>query len=257
MKTRTKVALLFVSLNLLIIVLFGLAIYYFLDIYSYEDFYKRLETRANIAARYNLELDTTQARVLRSIREQHLEVLQGEREYLLEVTAVVGTKELAEVHGLPLSFLDDILQRGHARYKQDNTFYAGLSRSREGRNYLVVVSAENYYASHHLSFLANLLLGGTVLVFLIIVALSFYLSKHFFDPIKNITAKVRQISTQNIHQRLDETVNNHEISELVSTSTICSPGLRQDLKHKKTSSAMRPMNWPRRSRPSSARQTSP
>lgn len=217
MKTRTKVALLFVSLNLLIIVLFGLAIYYFLDIYSYEDFYKRLETRANIAARSNLELENAEAQELRSIREQHLEILEKEKEYLIEVDEAATTTSLAATYGLPKSFLDDIMLHGKARYKQENTFYAGLQRSKDGRSYLVVVSAENYYASHHLSFLSRLLLSGILMVLVIIVALSVYLSKHFFDPIKDITDKVRQISTQNIHLRLDDNVNNHEIGELINT----------------------------------------
>ncbi len=217
MKTRTKVALLFVSLNLLIIVLFGLAIYYFLDIYSYEDFYKRLETRANISARYNLELETTQAQELRSIRQQHLEILEKEKEYLLQVEGEGAAQRISTREGLPKSFLDDILKDGKARHKQENTFYAGLERWQGTNRYVVIVSAENYYASHHLSFLSKLLLGGSLLILVIIVALSLYLSRHFFDPIKEITAKVRQISTKNIHLRLDENVNNHEIGELINT----------------------------------------
>lgn len=217
MKTRTKVALIFATLNLFMILLFGLGIYYFLDIYSYEDFYKRLETRVRLSAGYNLELDAQQAEGLRNVRKQHLEVLEGERDYLLELTDTTSVAAMAEAQGLPVELLDDLQRTEKVRYKQNNTFYAGLHIERDGRRYLVIVSAENYYASHHLSFLSKLLLGGFLLGFLIIVLLSIYLSRHFFDPIKAITHKVRQISTENIHLRLDDKSNNHEIGELIST----------------------------------------
>jgi signal transduction histidine kinase len=46
---------------------------------------------------------------------------------------------------------------------------------------------------------------------------SIYFSTHIFDPVKKITDKVRQISTDNIHLRLEEPTNNHEIGELAST----------------------------------------
>lgn len=217
MKTRTKIALLIAALNLLIILLFGGSIYYFLDRYSYEDFYKRLETRANLAARYNLELSAEEAEDLRAVRRRHLEVLEAERDHIIAVDSGATAAELAARHALPQSLIEEIMARGKARGKDNNTFYAGLQRQQSGRSYLVIVSAENYYASHHLSFLGNLMLGSILLLGLIIVLLSIYLSRQLFNPIKDITDKVRQISTDNMHLRLEDRSNNHEIGALVST----------------------------------------
>lgn len=80
-----------------------------------------------------------------------------------------------------------------------------------------MVSAENYFATHHLSFLRNILFGGIFLIVLITILLSIYFSRHVFDPIKQIMHKVRQISTENIHLRLEEQDNNNEISALTAT----------------------------------------
>ncbi len=61
MKTRTKIALAMFTANLLIVLLFGGVIYYFLTKYTYVDFFKRLETRATIAAKYKFETDRLSA----------------------------------------------------------------------------------------------------------------------------------------------------------------------------------------------------
>jgi signal transduction histidine kinase len=54
-------------------------------------------------------------------------------------------------------------------------------------------------------------------VILIVAFFSLYFSRHVFDPIKRITDNVKQISTQNIHLRLEEVKNNNEINELINT----------------------------------------
>lgn len=63
-----------------------------------------------------------------------------------------------------------------------------------------------------------MLFGSIVLLVLIVLSLSVYFSKHIFKPIKEITDNVKQISTENIHLRLENnSVNNNEISELINT----------------------------------------
>jgi signal transduction histidine kinase len=49
--------------------------------------------------------------------------------------------------------------------------------------------------------------------------LSIYFSKHIFVPIKEITVKVKEISSENIHLRLEPAKgnNNNEINELINT----------------------------------------
>jgi signal transduction histidine kinase len=51
----------------------------------------------------------------------------------------------------------------------------------------------------------------------VMLLLSFYFSRHIFDPIKDITEKVKQISTQNIHLRLINKDAESEVSELINT----------------------------------------
>ena len=217
MKTQIRIALILIAVTTFMLLVYGGSVYYFLSNYSYNDFYKRLETRANISAKYNLDKDLGHSASFRLIREKHLERLPQEKEYILEIRDHVHLEKISLASGLPLSFLIEILTNSKASLQEDNTFYAGIKYKTGGRTYLVIVSADNYYASHHLLFLRNIVLIGFVLNIIITVSLSIYFSKHIFDPIKKIIEKVNTISTNNIHLRLDESKNDNEISQLIST----------------------------------------
>ena len=217
MKTQLKIALFLIFTNSLMLLLFGGSIYYFLYNYSYADFYKRLETRAKIAAKYNFEADKINAESFKIIRSEHLEKLSAEKEYLYRVDENNNLARTAKKSGLPLNFLADIMKNGKATRQVDETFFTGIRHGSHQNTYIVVVSAKNYYASNHLLFMRNVILLGILLIAVITTYLSFFFSKRIFDPIKHITDRVKQISTDNIHLRIEEKGNDAEISQLIST----------------------------------------
>ena len=217
MKTQLKIALFLIFTNSLMLLLFGGSIYYFLYNYSYTDFYKRLETRATIAAKYNFDADKINAESFKMIRREHLEKLLAEREYLYKVENSNDLTEIAQKSELPMAFLRDIMANGKATRQVDETFFTGIRHESHSNIYIVIVSAKNYYASNHLLFMRNVILMGIVLIALITTYISFFFSKRIFDPIKHITDRVKQISTDNIHLRIEEKDNDAEISQLIST----------------------------------------
>ncbi len=217
MKTSTKIILLLSVVSFIIVVAFGTAIYYFTNKHAYVDFYERLETRARISAQYNLEPRNLNVEHLRTLRQEYLKKLEAEKEYLLELQPGADIPALAASQNLPAELIEHLAQSGSARQKKGSLFYAGLRVKKNNRSFLVVVSAENYYVSHHQLFLKQTLLAGVILAALLIVLLSVFFSRQIFVPIKNITHKVRQISTESIHQRLEVRQNNNEISELAHT----------------------------------------
>lgn len=217
MKTQLKIALFLIITNIIIVLLFGGTIYYFSYNYSYADFYKRLQTRATISAKYNFDKESIDAESYRSIRREHLEKLNEEKEYLFQIENETDLTKLAEKIMLPQSFLQNINKNKIATLQINDTFYTGISHSSTQKTYIVIISAKNYYATHHLMFIRNIIIGAIILVTLITVYVSFFFSKHIFDPIKNITDKVKQISTDNIHLRIEERDNDNEISQLIST----------------------------------------
>lgn len=217
MKTKQKIALYLISTNVALLLIFGASIYYFLYTYSYNDFYKRLQARASISSQYNLSSDNLNAESLKAVREEHLEKLLDEKEYIIALTEDPASEQAAIDHGLPASLIQEIKSTGSGKLQIDDTFYAGRLDTYEQKQYIVAISARNYYASNHLLFLRNSILIAIVLIIIINVYLSFYFSKHFFDPVKKITEKVKEISSENIYQRIEERVDDNEISQLIST----------------------------------------
>lgn len=217
MKTQLKIALFLIITNIIIVLLFGGTIYYFSYNYSYADFYKRLQTRATISAKYNFDKESIDAESYLSIRREHLEKLNEEKEYLFQIENEADLTKMAKKIMLPHSFLQNINKNKIATLQINDTFYTGISHTSNQKNYIVIISAKNYYATHHLMFIRNIIIGAIILVTLITIYVSFFFSKHIFDPIKNITDKVKQISTDNIHLRIEERDNDNEISQLIST----------------------------------------
>ncbi|MCC6372355.1 MAG: two-component sensor histidine kinase [Bacteroidia bacterium] len=217
MKTQTKAAILIGLFCITIVVLFGFAIYFFLNKYSFGDFYKRLETRLSIAEKFYLERDSLNTEKVRQLFDQHLEKLDKEQEYVIELKSGVSIQGVSNTHDFPKLFLETLMQTGKGQARKGNTFYAGLSENIKGKRYLIVVSAENYYASHHLIFLRNIILISVLLVILIVLFFSFYFSRQIFFPLSRIMDKVKQISTESINLRLDENNRSVEIRKLVKT----------------------------------------
>ena len=217
MKTQLKIALVLILTNVIMLLLLCGSIYYFSYNYSYTDFYKRLETRAKISAKYNYDANKIDAQSFKKIRDENLEKLSEEKDYNFQIKQKSDLKAIAQKTALPLSFLKEILQNTKSTLQLNDTFYTGIRYNSNDKQYLIIVSAKNYYSSHHLIFMRNIILVAVFLIVIFITYLSFYFSKHIFDPIKSITDRVKQISTDNIHLRIDEKNNDNEISQLIST----------------------------------------
>jgi signal transduction histidine kinase len=217
MKTQVKIATLLISTSLLIVLFFGASIYYFLYDYSFEDFYKRLRTRATLAAQFAFEADSINAESFRILREKHLERLNEEREYIYEAGSAANIQRIDEKTDLPESFIRLILDKGEGRYKQEETFYTGIRYVNRGKIFVVIVSARNYFATHHLNYMRNIIVTGILLLAMLIFYLSVYFSRRLFTPIRSITDKVKEISSENMHLRIDERENDPEFNVLIHT----------------------------------------
>jgi signal transduction histidine kinase len=218
LKTNLKIKLVLIITNSLILLFFGLSIYYFLYDYSYTDFYKRIETRVSITSKYYTDVDKTNLESIKKIKEEHLEKLTNEKEYLFKIENEKEIEHNIENLKLPEKFIKEIILKGESKFQKNETFFVGKTLLIKNKKHALIISAENYFATHHLLFIRNVIIIGIILIIIITIYLSFYFSTHIFDPIKNITSKVKMISTDNIHLRLDESnKNDNEINELILT----------------------------------------
>lgn len=217
MSSKNRITFILIISISFIIMLFGISVYYFQRNYAFTDFYKRLETRVSVAEKYNFFHNKEDAAMLMKLRNDHLERLSDEREYILRCDNESSIRKISTDNGLPYNFLQTVFHKTSSNYQKENVFYHGKKYEESSGTYLIIVSAKNYYSTHHLALLRNVLIGSSIISIFIIIYLSYFFSKRIFEPINNIITKVNKISTDNIHMRLDEVGDNGEIQELAST----------------------------------------
>ena len=213
MKTQTKIALIFFIFSLSIVIFLSASIYFFTSRYSFDDFYKRLEIRAIVNARM-LDSAAIQSSILKEVREVHLARLSNEKEYVFDLSKEENSYDIP---GVPASFFQKIKEQGKAFYRLKNTFYCGLRYEGESNQYIVVVSADNYYNTHHLLYLKNVFLIGILVTSILTLVISVVFSRMVFNPVKQITTRVREIGFQNLSLRLHRRGGSDEVAELEKT----------------------------------------
>ncbi|MAC63772.1 MAG: two-component sensor histidine kinase [Flavobacteriaceae bacterium] len=189
-------------------------IFFSISDYSYTDFYKRLEIRAITMAKIELE-DDQDINVVKEIRQDFLEELPNEKITIIDL-------QQFDIHSksnlsIPVSFLEEIENLKRAYYKNKNTFYSGIKYHNRGKDYLVIVSAENYYNTHHIVYLRNLLFIASLISILIIIFIAWFFSRRVLRPLQMIIGDMKKISTENLNFRLKEPQDNEELRSLTST----------------------------------------
>jgi hypothetical protein len=153
---RQITILLIISISLILFFL-GSSVYYYLSNYSYADFYKRLEARVSVAEKHYFETNQKNAQILKNIREEHLELLSDQKEYVLYCPNTISIKQLADTHSIPVNFLKLVYTKQFADFQKGDIFYHGKKRESKKGFYFIIVSAKNYYNSHHLILLKKVL----------------------------------------------------------------------------------------------------
>jgi signal transduction histidine kinase len=216
MKSTTRIALAFFLVTLATLVVLSGAVYYFVTEYTYTDFYKRLQTRAVLTARIAFDSDSSSV-AYQQMREQILEKLPKEEDYIFELTPGGTFETESKKLKLPVSFFNELVQGQSSEYQKQNIFYSGIRHESNGKSYIVIVSAENYYYTNHITNLKRSLIGIVIFVSLLVLIVSIFFSRYVFNPVRQITNQVKKIGSENLHLRLRASIKNDDINELKNT----------------------------------------
>jgi len=215
MRIQTKTTLLFTIVTGTLIILLSVLVYTIVSKHAFNDFYKRLEIRAYIAARAVLERDEAGSGTYQSIRKQHLEVLPGEREYFIRTDTL--TRRSAEGLGLPYRFLNKVVSDKRANFQQAHYYYTGVYYSDNEGNFVVVVAAKNEDGARTLLFLKKTLVLSCIASVLLVFTIGNLFARQIFSPVRKIIVRVREISADSLHKRLELAPGKDEVSELGDT----------------------------------------
>ncbi|MCD0488801.1 HAMP domain-containing histidine kinase [Pedobacter sp. MC2016-14] len=215
MKIQTKITLFFFIIATVGLMLLNASIFYFVSEFSFEDFFKRLEARVNLAAEIKINPDSKSA-AYQEVRSKYLEKLEQEKDYIIPVNHL---KDNTFIKPLPLpdQFYQSIIKVGKARYNENNHFYVGAFFKKDNASYIVIVAAEDPYGFKELEQLKKVLL----IIFFISIVLTYIAGKIFswyiIQPVTTIINRVKTITANNLNSRLTELKGKDEIAELVLT----------------------------------------
>ncbi|MFV1449017.1 HAMP domain-containing sensor histidine kinase [Maribacter sp. HS] len=216
MKIHYRIIYLLISVFFLYTLLFCGFIYYSISNFSFTDFYKRLEIRAATTAKIQLD-NPDNALIIKEMRQEFLEKMPNQKEYLYPIIhnkIVINEKQ----DTLPSNFLKTLLNKKEGSYRNGNIFYSGIRyKTIKQKDYIVVVSAENYFYSHHIAYLKNLLITSLLYGLLLIVLISMLISRTLIHPIKRIISETEKIGSENLHLRLEIPKTKDTISNLAQT----------------------------------------
>ncbi|GHE23532.1 HAMP domain-containing sensor histidine kinase [Sphingobacterium griseoflavum] len=189
---------------------FVVFIMYSITNFAFSDFYKRLELRRNLAAEemfYGKSVATGWSL-------SYVEELNKQREFIVELDA---SGKIIHSSGFDKKLWKHIDKTGTSNFKIGNTFYATKYYFQKGRHYILGVSAENYFYTHHLNYLRNLLIVALLLGVLFVVVISLLVKRSFIKPISELIGEVEKIGSENLYLRLTVGRDSGVLSKLADT----------------------------------------
>lgn len=200
-----------------VILIFGGSVYFSIVNFSHQRFYELLKIRTTTIVQIEKNkdlLDLPENYVLNSNNDEELPM---ERDYVFAVPSDSNFTDISNKIHIPGSFFKNILRKGEANFNDSEFYYIGQSFKHRNKDYIAIASAKNHYVVHYLGFLKRTLITCMILSIFFSMIFSFYLSKTLFKPILKITGKVKEISSENLHLRLEPQPGNKELNELVET----------------------------------------
>ncbi|MBN9293289.1 MAG: HAMP domain-containing histidine kinase [Flavobacteriia bacterium] len=213
MKNKYKTFWILFMFLLTIMLSVMISIYWSARNYYRKDFLNILELRAQAIAHIHIDYLSD------SVQKEASNSLFHEQDYIIKYTGWNDLKQQARLKGIDLRFLKKIYTHQTADFTKNEITYKGILYSPENSQdrYVVIAAAENIGFKNFFANVFQKILITIGIVFLASVICSYLISRSIYRPIARITSKVKDITSENLHLRLDEKNINDEIHELSRT----------------------------------------
>jgi signal transduction histidine kinase len=215
MNIRSKLTLRFISITAVIFLLGSVFIYLFSADYRREDFYSRLQSKANNTAKLLIEVDEVDIDLLHRLEKDNPIGLPDEKIIIYNYRdSLLFSTDENRVINIDSTLLDKIRLEDEVRYMQDNYEVLGFLFKGQYDRFVVIAAARDIYGFRKLQ---NLLLILAVVFAISIVLISvsgwFYAGKAL-QPIAKVVNRVDEISITSLNLRVDEGNGQDEIAKL-------------------------------------------
>jgi signal transduction histidine kinase len=217
-KIRTRLTLLFTLITATILLAFASIIYISAKGNREKEFYSLLKkealTKANLFLNAKVAPQTLQ------------DIYRNNRQILNEVEVAIYDSDFNLLYhdAVDIDFVKEtsemqnyIYQKGEIKFYQEDWQVVGIRYAYQNKDYIITATAYDQYGYSKLnSLLKNIFVVFIVSILFIYIA-GLYFSKKAFDPIKEITNKVKIISATNLDLRLKSNGSKDELAELTNT----------------------------------------
>ena len=218
MKIRDKITLQILATVGIILLVAFITIYFSFAGYRAEDFYRRLESKAQAVAQMLIEIDEIDASLLSKIEQNNPSRLHNEfiLIFTLELEPVFSNDEQ---HQIKLSEEDlrkasyrDGLRRRQGRFEIAGTSYQG------GESTLVVfVAAEDVFGLRKIISLRNILMLVFAISIITTTIAARGLAGRALKPIRTVISQVDAIGVSNLNARVSAGSGRDEVAQLADT----------------------------------------
>ena len=218
MKIRQKLTLQFFLMSGIIMVLFSLTVYVSSARYRRDDFFQRLESRANSTARLLIEVDEIDAELLRKIEEDNPVSLPDEKIIILDNNNnIVYTTDPRNVILYDEDLLDRIRIYGKVRTRSGRYELMGVLFSEGADRFVVLSAARDIFGVDKQKNLRMVLLLLNGIFLLLYYPAGWLLAARAFSPISKVVDRVEEISIASLNLRLEEGNGKDELAHLAHT----------------------------------------
>lgn len=218
MDIRKKLTLLFVVIVALILLLSSLSIYYFSANYRQEDFYLRLKSKGQNAAKLLIEVEEIDARLLQKIERDNPQNLTDEKLVIFNYQneTLYGSEGWEGLAVTPV-LLDEIRLEGEVKFKSEMGEVLGFMFIDTYDRFVVVVAARDVYGLRKISNLRLILILVFIGGILIATLLGWVYAGRALKPISKVVSAVEKIGIHSLDQRIYEGETHDEIAKLAHT----------------------------------------
>jgi len=218
MQIRKKITITYVALSGMSTLLLCIVVLFLFKRNNEYYFIKRLEDRAKIVASIHYQNDPEKARYYRQLKDNGLEELIDEKDFVLKVNGPTSFEYNTALH-LPPDFYRDAMQNGSGWVEDDNHYFYAQVFNEGGVKYMIIVTAQDRRGNTTTLYITRILIVGGLAFLLLAFFFGRFLARRVINPVSRITAEVKRISASNLHNRLPiPNADPHdEISDLTST----------------------------------------
>lgn len=218
MNIRTKLTLRFIISTAVILFLGSIFIYIFSAEYRQEEFYTRLQNKANNTAKLLIEVDEVDVDLLRRLERDNPVSLPDEKITIFNFKdSVLFTTDEGGVIRITKELRDRVRLENEVRYLQEDYEVLGFLFKGEYDRFVVIAAARDIYGLRKLKNLMYILISVFSVSIVVVSVTGWLYAGRALQPIAKVVNRVDEISITSLNLRVDEGNGQDEIAKLAQT----------------------------------------